>query len=453
MAGISLFQSSTAKLLGIGFLALLMGIPLGMVSGLRQEREQRRGEAEHTIAESWGSATRVAGPVLAVPHLRVFTNKDGTNKDIRSESWTWWYLLPEQLDVEAGIEVSERRKGIFALPVYLADVKLSGHFGPARSALSQSDGEFKWDQAVVLLPVSDPRGLRRLQTQVADDAAIRLTPSTHQIAGMTAFSTLPLKLDADKPLDFSFSLSQAGTQHLEFLPMARTYQAALDAGWPDPDFFGASLPVRRPESKRGGFAAAWQVLEYNRSFPNVWSGNGLNSEALDQSAFGARLYRSADVYQQNERSTKYGMLFIALTFGVFFLFETLQRLRVHPVQYLLIGTALATFYLLLLAASEHISFGMAYLLGSAALVLIIFGYCTAVLRSLKRGLGIGAWLALLYGVLYVLITREDFALVMGASIILLLISLTMYLTRKVDWYNMAPAADPQSSPSTPPSAP
>jgi inner membrane protein len=445
MAGISLFQSSTAKLLGIGFLALLMGIPLGMVSGLRHEREMRRSEAESTTAESWGSATRVAGPVLAVPHLRV-----KIDKDVRSEIWTWWYLLPEQLDVDAGIEVSERRKGIFALPVYLAEISLKGRFGAARAALPQSEGEYRWEQAVVLLPVPDPRGLRRLETRIADDVTIRLTPSTHRIAEMTAFSTMALKLDAEQPLEFAFSLSQAGTRHLEFLPMARTYRATLDAGWPDPDFFGASLPITRPDSKRGGFAAAWQVLEYNRSFPNVWSGSGLDGDALDQSAFGARLYQSADVYQQNERSTKYGMLFIALTFGVFFLFETLKRLRVHPVQYLLIGTALATFYLLLLAASEHISFAFAYLLGAAALVLIIVGYCSAVLRSFKRALGIGAWLGLLYGVLYVLITREDFALVMGASIILLLISLTMYLTRRVDWYNMAPTADVARSAEMPP---
>ena len=441
MATTHIFQSATAKLLGIGILALLMGIPLGMVSGLRHEREQRRAEAEGTISASWGSATRVAGPVLAVPHLRIVTTEK-----TRSEVWTWWYLLPEQLDANATVRVSTRSKGIYSLPVYQADVVLKGHFAPPSDALQDGEGTLQWAQAEILLPVSDPRGLRSLHSSIGGDDKIRLTPSAHRVGGMTAFSGTASGLDPRQALPFEFRLTQAGTGLIDFLPMARSFSAHVDAGWPDPDFFGATLPSARPDSRAGRFAADWQVLEYNRSFPNVWADAGLDLDALNSSAFGVRLYRSADVYQQNERSTKYGMLFIALTFGVFFLFETLQRLRVHPVQYLLVGTALATFYLLLLAASEHISFGVAYLLGAVALVLIIAGYCSAILRSWRRGLGIGSWLALLYGVLFVLITREDFALVMGASVVLLLIALTMYLTRGVDWYGVgagAPAAEPK----------
>ncbi len=437
MAVSSIFQSSTAKLLGIGVLALLMGIPLGMVSGMRHERETRRSEAETTIAASWGSATRIAGPVLAVPQKKVVI----TDK-VRSELWTWWYVLPEQLDATASIRVSERSKGIFSLPVYQADVLLKGHFvAPLQSFSDEVAAELQWAQAELLLPVSDPRGLRKLQSTFGTRGTLRLTPSTHRIGDMSTFTTQPLKLDPQQSLEFSFDIVQAGTDKLDYLPMARTFTAHVDADWPAPDFFGASLPSARPAGKPGHFAADWQVLEYNRSFPNVWSNDGLDVDALNSSAFGVRLFESADVYQQNERSTKYGLLFIALTFGVFFLFETLQRLRVHPVQYLLVGTALATFYLLLLAASEHISFALAYALGAAALVLIIAGYCSAILRSWRRGLGIASWLTVLYGVLFVLITREDFALVMGASVVLLLIALTMYLTRRVDWYAVAsPAA-------------
>lgn len=443
MAISQVFQSSTARLLGIGFLALLMGIPLGMVGGLRQERESRRAEAEATIAASWGAATRIAGPVLAVPQRDIVVTKGKS-----SEVWTWWYLLPDKLDASADIHVSERRKGIFSLPVYLADVKLSGQFAAPAEALGVGDnGNIQWAMAELLLPVSDPRGLRSLKSRIGARENVRLTPSPRSVGGMTAFSSQPLNLDPHAPLDFDFSLTQAGADMLDFLPMARTFAASVQADWPDPDFFGASLPDTRPNKAKGQFAATWSVLEYNRSFPNVWADNALDIDALNRSAFGVRLYRAADVYQQNERSTKYGMLFIALTFGVFFLFETLQRLRMHPVQYLLVGTALATFYLLLLAASEHISFANAYLIGAIALVLIVGGYCSAILRSWKRGAGIASWLALLYGVLFVLITREDSALVMGASVVLLLIAATMYLTRSVDWYGTGalPATVPPSS--------
>jgi inner membrane protein len=438
MAAGSIFQSSTLKLVGLGFLALLMFIPLGLVSDLRSEREARRSEAEDTIANSWGSATRVAGPVLAVPHRRVVVKNKET-----SEVWTWWYVLPEQLDARARIRVSERSKGIFRMPVYEADIELSGHFAALGTQLSNGDGELIWAKAELLLPVADPRGLRGLSTDLGTRKAIRLTPTSNTLAGMPAFHSEAFALDPAQQLDFKLDLKQAGTRLLDFAPMARCFKASVAADWPDPDFFGATLPMARPDSKPGSFAADWQVLEYNRSFPSVWSDGDLDASALNQSAFGVRLYRSADVYQQNERSTKYGLLFIALTFGVFFLFETLQRLRVHPVQYLLVGTALATFYLVLLAASEHISFALAYLLGAAALVIIVGGYCSAILRSWQRGMGIVAWLSLLYGVLFVLITREDFALVMGSGVVLLLIAVTMYLTRKVDWYGLAVSAEPK----------
>ncbi len=433
MAVGNFFQSSTLKLVGLGFLALLMLIPLGMVSGLRSERESRRMEAEDTIANSWGNATRVAGPVLAVPHRRVVVSKDKET----SEIWEWWYLLPEQVDANARVRVTERSKGIFRMPVYEADVELIGRFSPAGAQLSSGDGTFMWAQTKLLLPVTDPRGLRGLNTDLGTRKAIRLTPTSQTMAEMPIFQSEPFVLDPTQDLTFKLNLKQAGTRGLDFVPMARTFKASVQAEWPDPDFFGATLPMARPDSKLGTFAADWQVLEYNRSFPSIWSSIDLDVRALNQSAFGVRLYRSADVYQQNERSTKYGLLFIALTFGVFFLFETLQRLRVHPVQYLLVGTALATFYLVLLAASEHISFALAYLLGSAALVVIVGGYCSAILSSWRRGLGIVLWLSLLYGVLFVLITREDFALIMGSSVVLLLIAVTMYLTRKVDWYGFA----------------
>ncbi len=431
MAAGGVFQSTTFKLLGLGFLTLLMLIPLGMVSGLRSERESRRSEAEDTIAASWGTATRVTGPVLAVPHRQVVVTKK-----VSSEVWTWWYLLPEQLSAKTAIVVSERSKGIFRMPVYEADIVLSGHFAAPATQLTQGQGEMMWAQAELLLPVAEPRGLRGLHVRIGDQVDVRLTPSARSLGGMPVFRSAPLRHDPQQPLQFKFDLKQAGTRLLDFVPMARNFSASVQAQWPDPDFFGATLPMARPDTKPGSFAADWQVLEYNRSFPSVWTEGDLDINALNQSAFGVRLYRSADVYLQNERSTKYGLLFIALTFGVFFLFETLQRLRVHPVQYLLVGTALATFYLVLLAASEHISFALAYLLGVVALLLIVGGYCSAILRSWRRGLGIVLWLALLYGVLFVLITREDFALAMGSGVVLLLIAATMFLTRKVDWYGL-----------------
>lgn len=435
MANGSLFQSSTFKILGIGFLALLMSIPLSMVSSLRSERADRRLQAEQTIADAWGSATRVSGPIIAVPQRQLIREEKVTR-----EIWTWWYVLADELNADVSVSVEERHKGIYSMPVYIADVRIGGKFSSLAAQIPQTDGELIWSRAELLLPISDPAGMRALNARVGEATGLRLVPSSRQVSGISMFHTETLNINPAADLDFEFTLKQAGTRGLDFLPLARSYHANLSADWPDPDFYGSVLPQAKPESAPGQFAAQWQVLEFNRSFPSVWNdaGGSENYTSMESAAFGARLYRSADVYQQNERSTKYGLLFVALTFGVFFLFETLQRLRVHPVQYLLVGSALTTFYLLLLAASEHLSFGLAYALGATPLGLIIGGYCSAVLKSWRRGLGILFWLWALYGVLFVLITREDFALIMGSAVVLSLIAVTMFLTRKVDWYRVTP---------------
>ncbi|HZX69369.1 MAG TPA: inner membrane CreD family protein, partial [Rhodanobacter sp.] len=147
-----------------------------------------------------------------------------------------------------------------------------------------------------------------------------------------------------------------------------------------------------------------------------------------------------DVYQRNVRAGKYGLLFIAMTFVAFFLFEVLKRLRVHPVQYLLVGAALATFYVVLLALSEQIGFGPAYALAAAAVALLVGGYAMAVLHARRAGLLLGGVLGLIYAMLYGLIAAEQYALLIGALVLLAMVGLMMYLTRRIDWYAYAPTS-------------
>lgn len=158
------------------------------------------------------------------------------------------------------------------------------------------------------------------------------------------------------------------------------------------------------------------------------------SLALGDSAFGVSLVRPANAYQQNVRAGKYGVLFIALTFVAFFLFEVLRGLRVHPVQYLLVGLALCTFYVVLLALSEQIGFAASYALAAVATVAMVGGYAAAVLAQRRAGLVLGGLLGMIYGLLYGLVSSEDYALMMGSLALLLAVTAMMYLTRRVDWY-------------------
>jgi inner membrane protein len=219
------------------------------------------------------------------------------------------------------------------------------------------------------------------------------------------------------------------------LPLARQSRLDVQAPWADPSFSGALLPAERKVDEKG-FTATWRMLDLNRSYGQNWDVENRDINAmLAPSAFGVDLYQPANVYQQNERAGKYGLLFIALTFVAFFMFDVLKRMRVHPVQYLLIGAALATFYVVLLALSEQLGFGYAYLVASAAVVGIVAGYASAVLGAWRAGLLLGGVLALVYAILYGLIGAEQYALLIGACVLLMVVALLMYLTRRIDWYS------------------
>ncbi|MEO8810415.1 MAG: cell envelope integrity protein CreD, partial [Rhodanobacter sp.] len=223
----------------------------------------------------------------------------------------------------------------------------------------------------------------------------------------------------------------------KLLPLARSTDASMHAPWHDPSFVGAALPLEH-RLDAGGFNARWHLLDLNRSYGQHWTDADNLDAALQASTFGAQLYQPVDVYQRNVRAGKYGLLFIAMTFVVFFGFEVLKRLRVHPVQYLLVGAALATFYVMLLALSEQIGFGLAYTLAATAVVFVVGGYAMAVLRARRAGALLGGVLGLIYTMLYGLIAAEQYALLIGALVLLAMVALMMYLTRHIDWYAYMP---------------
>lgn len=430
----NLFHSITFKVLGIGVLALLMLIPLAQVQSLIFERNALRESAVWAIASSWGGKQQLGGPVLAVP------------KRTRVQTGTGWItqesteiVLADRLDVRGTLAPETRRYGIYDAPVYTASLKLGGSFLAADiKALANAEATYQWDRAELRLPVSDVRGIRRI-------GVVRIAGGTFNFApgegGVGAISSIavpfdPSRIDGEQ-LPFEFELALAGTQSLELIPLARRTEASLSAPWPDPSFFGAFLPAQRRVDEKS-FEAHWQVLDLNRSFGQHWQQDAQRGQDIAAAAFGVSLYQPVSIYQHNERAGKYGVLFIALTFVAFFLFEVLKKLRVHPVQYLLIGVALSTFYLVLLALSEQIGFAFAYLAAAAAVIALVSGYASAVLRARRAGAVLGAMLALVYALLYGLIVSEQYSLLMGALALLAIVALLMYLTRRIDWYTAMP---------------
>ena len=432
----AIFQSITFKVFGIAFLALLMLIPLEQVQGLIGERNGMRNQAIATIAQRWGAAQRVGGPMLYIPRrVRVQSEKGGIviaddGRDV---------VLPDRLEIHADLAPEVRHYGIYETPVYTSELKLSGEFLDSDFERLKGADFWLWDQAELKIPIADVRGLRAASSIVFGGDELRLGPANAALANLGAVA-VPVKLVRKEGGKYAFAvtLTLAGTQDVSFLPLARSTTVALQSSWPDPEFNGAFLPTSRNVDAKG-FQAQWSVLDFNRGYGQNWHEGSQNDVAIAQSAFGANLYQPASVYTQNDRAGKYGILFIALTFVAFFLFEILGKLRVHPVQYLLVGLALTTFYVVLLALSEQVGFSWAYLAAAGAVVALVGGYAVAVLRSWRAGILLGSILALVYALLYGLVVSEQYSLLMGSIALLAVVGALMYLTRKVDWYAYAAA--------------
>jgi inner membrane protein len=240
-------------------------------------------------------------------------------------------------------------------------------------------------------------------------------------------------------IPFSMVIGMNGTRDLRFLPAAQETTIGLTSRWPHPGFTGSPLPQTRTTGD-AGFTAQWTAMDFGRSYPAVWTSAEMDRKELlakaDASAFGVSLLQPVDIYHQTERAVKYAALFIVLTFLVFFLWELFQAALLHPVQYAFVGFALCLYYLLLVSLSEHVGFDTAYVISSVCATALIGGYSRAVLHGTMRAASVIASLAALYGFLFLLLRLEDYALVAGAAGLFAVLALVMFVTRRMDWYDL-----------------
>jgi inner membrane protein len=430
-------DSTAVKLVVIGILVLVLLIPLGMVESLVHERERRGAEVTAEVAASWGWPQVIAGPVLTVPYRWHEKGDKG-----RITTWTTVaHFLPETLKVGGRISPERLHRGIFEAVVYRADLQVSGTFvRPSFVEWGVAPEDVLWDQAYLSVGVPDLRGIRSGIGLAWGDRQLQFAPGGAEEGFWNSGLRVAVPgLQAGKQGEvsaFSFHLAVNGSRQLRFLPFGKQTTVALVSTWPSPSFGGAFLPVGRRVTGTG-FKARWAVSWFGRSFPQQWRHRDADTLAqkstLDASAFGVDLLLPVDSYQKTERSVKYGVLFLLLTFLTFFLYEVFNPFSLHPVQYLLVGAALCLFYLLLLSISEHAPFGLSYLAASSATVLLIGGYSIAILRGALRALLLMVVLGVLYGYLYVLLKLEDYALLLGSAGLFVILALVMYLTRRIDW--------------------
>lgn len=429
----SFFEKNAAmvKIVTIGILSLILMIPVVIVSELVTERQSRQKEAAAEIAAKWGAAQRITGPMLTIPYDTYEMNKEGERVNL---SRNHAHFLPEVLNIRGELMPELRYRGIFKVPVFKTHIMLAGFFHSPEINLNEPYAEIHWKEAFLTLGISDLRGINQAIDFSWNNQASICEPGTRISGIIPTGVTILNPLDPEHqgaPYPFSITLSLNGSENLSFIPLGRETTAKIHSSWADPGFDGAFLPIER-EISADGFKASWKVLELNRNYPQSWTNRDVK---FDESAFGVNLVTPVDTYQVTERSTKYGLLFIGLTFGVFFFLEVLRKLRVHPIHYILVGLGLGLFYLLLLSLSEHLGFGMSYILASLAIVLMIAGYARSIFKDSRLAMIIGSFLAALFGFLYILLQLEDFALLFGSIGLFAILSTVMFLSRKVDWYS------------------
>lgn len=419
------------KGLAVVGVALLLLLPLAWLQGLVTERTQLREQAIATVARGWGGRQMLGGPLLAIPVTRTRDDGHAGTSD--------WYVLPESADLDVDLTVqSERRKlGVYEVPVYVSTVHVTGQFDLAREIEKITNGDASvrvhLDRARVFFPLTDPRGVREIKSSDTTLIAGAFEPwRGFPIAALAA----PLRTDVDLSKGkhpFDLTLRLAGTQSLSFLPLAHTSHVQLRGNWPSPGFANGFLPVER-HVQGGRFDAAWQVLDINRSFGALWMEGQIPMSDLQDSAFGVDLIQPVDLYQQSERAVKYAGVFIGLSFLTLFIWEHLARRPVHPIQYALMGLALSVFFLLLLALAEHLGFGLAYGLAALALCVLLGVYISGAMDSRSSGAASAGLFGLLYGLLYLLVTSDDYALLAGALGLFAVLAVAMVLTRRINWY-------------------
>ncbi len=432
-------ESVVLRFVFVAFLILILQIPVSIISATVSERQGTRDSAIAEVTRTWGSDQTLIGPILRVPWVQRFKDE----KNVVRETIHAAYFLPERLAFEGDIATEVRRRGIFDVPLYVSKLTIRGKFrAPDFSAWQVSPSDILWKSATLAVGISDPKAIRELVTLTWGRQSYSFGPGVGDTDVFPSGIHLALPSMGASDYEFSIPIVIGGSSSLYFVPFGVETEVKLKSPWPDPSFAGAYLPTSRTVSAQG-FEADWKVLHLGRNFPQQWRDGQYKDTQVSSSSFGVSLLSPVDSYHMTHRAEKYQLLFLLLTFMAFTLFEIFHRLRIHPLQYLLVGFALCLFYLLLLSLSEHLGFERAYGIAAFAIVAVIAGYCRAILKTGRQAAAMAALLGGLYVFLFVLLNIQDYALLVGSLGLAAALSLFMYLTRKVDWYNVgrAPVED------------
>jgi inner membrane protein len=411
--------------------------PVSRIENLIAERQSRQEEAIQEVSEKWGKSQTITGLVLTVPYKTYSKVSVDDKKDKYElvESKEFAHFLPDELTINGTIASEKRHRGIYEVIVYNSKVSLSGNFSiPNFDDWKIKKEDILWEDAYISLGLSDLRSIQENIVVKWNDKDYFFNPGLESKTvikiGMTTHIPLQEPNASSSNYKFSLNLNFNGSSSLNFIPLGKTTKVSIHSPWTSPSFDGAFLPDSSVINNNG-FTANWEVLHLNRPYPQKFRSA---VDGISESAFGVNLFVPVDEYQQSMRSAKYAVMFITLTFLVFFFVQILNRVKIHPIQYIMIGLALCVFYTLLIALSEHIAFSLSYVVSSISIVGLVTLYTKSMFKNRTLTIVICTILTLLYVFIYSIIQMEDYALLMGSIGLFSVLAIFMYLSRKIDWY-------------------
>lgn len=438
--------SSKLVYLALVLLALLFG--LGKIQDIVQDRQMHRKKA----VAGMGSAQVVVGPMMhlrCVERWREATNLEGSHpQTVEREKGISRLVPPENLAVTAGADVQNRHRSLHKVSTYNMKMVIQARWTPESLKIRPQNERTRISCAApeLILPISDPAGIRSASLGW-NGQALPLKAGTHHSSynrGLHAAMPDGPAQQAEG-LEAVLDLELFGVEDWGFVPVGDMTQLRVQSNWQHPSFGGQILPVERALGAQG-FTANWRVSSLAiGNGDDLQKGQQVCARASEDDweksqdcleAIRVSFVDPVNAYTLSDRAAKYGLLFIVLTFVSVGLFEVMQRLRVHPVQYFLVGSAIAIFFLLLVSLGEHLVFNLAYGVAATACVLLLTYYAVHILQGLRRGLPFGLGVGVLYGLLFLLLQLEQKALVVGSLALFTVLASVMYLTRKVDWYRL-----------------
>jgi len=414
-------HSLTLKIVLLAVMGLFLLIPLEMIKSIILERQQTSEKVRQEIALQWAGKQNVSGPVLNIP-VRIIPG------DEKAQPYkVLYHIMPESLNISGTVQTEKRHRSIYEAVVYNSSLRFSGEF-LIPEINSDQKSEILWEDSYFTLGISDNRGLKGgviMKTGLSETDAV---PGLRDTEVFNSGISFPFPVtEPEKTIPFELSLTLSGSEDLSFSPVGKTTNVSLSSAWPSPGFNGNFLPAERTIDE-SGFKASWLITNLNRNFPQIWPGNEFRP---GNDSFGVEFVLLADHYQKSFRSSKYGILFIALTFLALIFAEMSAGENLHILSYLLVSLALVLFFSLLNALSEQIGFNYAYLAAAGSTITMIFFFLRALVKKIKPVLLIGALLIFLYVFIYVLLTLNDYAYLAGNIGLFVLLAVTMGFSIKL----------------------